>query len=202
MSLIHHDPGVTVFVGISKILVSLRMIRKEARHLSLAAKNARVLALRAGEQARGFQAITHFIDEFANSTLHTSVKIDEHSKALFKVALENVRAMHFIEALHKAHKKVAAPYREHPVFDKEFIDERQHLKRHIIDLRSALEVIQQHIRAAEYISVTSRTEAVQAGQFSANLQSVSDYITQSAVAIRTAVKECMDQLTEVEVQAL
>lgn len=58
-----------LFIIVATVVAQLDVILVEAKNLSLTAKNARVVAIRAGQAALGFKSITNFIDEFSARTI-------------------------------------------------------------------------------------------------------------------------------------
>ena len=70
------------------------------------------------------------------------------------------------------------------------------LEQAISSLESYFEDIQKQMRSAEYIAVTSRVEASNAGEFSHSLQSVSDFITKSSKTIKCAVNKNLTEIYE------
>jgi hypothetical protein len=52
------------------------------------------------------------------------------------------------------------------------------------------------MRSAEYIAVTSRVEASNAGDFSESLQGVSDFIASAAKRIKAAVTDNLSEISK------
>jgi hypothetical protein len=57
------------FVAVASIAAELSAVMHVAKEISLAAANAKAIAFRAGEKAKGFQPITDFINELAKETI-------------------------------------------------------------------------------------------------------------------------------------
>ncbi|KZN43849.1 hypothetical protein [Pseudoalteromonas luteoviolacea] len=189
MSLSDDSKVVENFVRVAQIIANLEAILSQAKNLSLTAKNARVVALRAGDAALGFKPITNFIDEFSEQTISSTTKISNLSNQLFKVALELVRCSQYYEQICRLRKQVCTNQAEN-MYAKAVKSQRlaaNHLSQALSELENHFEDIQKQMQSAEYIAVTSRVEATNAGEFSDSLQSVSDFIASAAKTIKTAV---------------
>jgi len=80
-----------VFVVAAIVAADLFTVRTIAREIALGAKNAKVLAVRVGDRARGFQPLTAFIDDLASQTIGLADKVDRESLALSRVAVAEAR---------------------------------------------------------------------------------------------------------------
>ncbi|WP_105170084.1 chemotaxis protein [Pseudoalteromonas sp. T1lg23B] len=186
------------FVRVANIVSNLDTILIEAKNLSLTAKNARVVALRAGDSAFGFKPITNFIDEFSDLTIKTTKQISQLSSQLFSISLAVVRCSDF-----QQHLNDCAQYSDHKaishlqrVSSLELVKTIKQLQSVIAYLESHFEDIQKQMRSAEYIAVTSRVEASNAGEFSESLQSVSDFITGAAKKIKSAISDNVKEINQ------
>jgi hypothetical protein len=186
------------FVRVANIIANLDTILLEAKNLSLTAKNARVVALRAGDSAFGFKPITNFIDEFSELTIKTTKEISLLSSELFAMALAVVRHSEY-----QTHIDRSALLCDSKTINELRIKGNRSLVATISELESAIfnlegyfEDIQKQMRSAEYIAVTSRVEASNAGEFSGSLQSVSDFIAGAAMKIKTAINDNLRQINE------
>ncbi|NOU50523.1 chemotaxis protein [Pseudoalteromonas sp. JBTF-M23] len=184
-------------VRVANIIANLDTILQEAKNLSLTAKNARVVALRAGDSAFGFKPITNFIDEFSELTIKTTKSISMLSSNLFEIALSVVRYSDFQLRLN-----IAAQYTEHTDIHHlqqqgrlEFIRTVKQLESAVMHLEGYFEDILKQMRSAEYIAVTSRVEASNAGEFSESLQSVSNFIAGAAKNIKHAINENLKEIS-------
>ena len=185
---------------VATIVAQLEIILTEAKSLSLTSKNARVVAIRAGEAALGFKSITNFINEFSARTIDITNEINLHATQLFKLSLQHLRAGQYEQHLAKSLR-----LKEHPKSKSLYLDASQDVRTTMLALKHELqslqwqfEEIEQQMRAAEYIAVTSRVEASQAGEFCASLESVSDYISAAAIRIKRAIETNLNTLDELE----
>ncbi|MFC3031502.1 chemotaxis protein [Pseudoalteromonas fenneropenaei] len=193
-----HARAIDNFVRVANIIANLDIILLEAKNLSLTAKNARVVALRAGDSAFGFKPITNFIDEFSDQTIRITKSIAELSNKLFAMALAVVRASEF-----QAHLQRTSELLDHPQLlhlrrgaNEELLQSARALESAVFELAGFFEDIQKHMRSAEYIAVTSRVEASNAGEFCDSLQSVSDFIAGAAKKIKQAVSENLKEISQ------
>lgn len=190
------------FMTVATIVAQLDVILDEAKSLSLTSKNARVVAIRAGESALGFKSITNFINEFSARTIHITNEINQHAHLLFKLALNQLRATQFHEKVsHAMQLSPNPPHTLNQLQQKAQLQLQHSLSQLYLELQSLsaqFSEIDQQMRAAEYIAVTSRVEASQAGEFCASLESVSDYISNAAKRIKQAINTNMVTLAELE----
>lgn len=194
----HATDAVDNFIRVANIIANLDIILTEAKNLSLTAKNARVVALRAGDSAFGFKPITNFIDEFSDQTIKTTADITTLSNQLFTMALAVVRSSEFIYHLQTAQslnndKRIDALKRDGLV---QLQARSKELEQAIFNLEGYFEDIQKQMRSAEYIAVTSRVEASNAGEFSHSLQAVSDFIASAAKKIKAAVTDNLNEISK------
>ncbi|PAJ73772.1 chemotaxis protein [Pseudoalteromonas sp. NBT06-2] len=199
---IENDQEIGCFIIVATVVAQLDIILVEAKNLSLAAKNARVVAIRAGEAALGFKSITNFIDEFSTKTIQTTQEINQHSNLLFKLALEQLRASQFEHHINRAY---SLNDKSHIEIKKIKNDATQIFRESLTRFNSEMqaltlqfEEIRQQMRAAEYIAVTSRVEASQAGEYCDSLESVSDYIASAALRIKSAISINLSTLSQLK----
>lgn len=200
MDSIKKHPEIKCFVTVATIVAQLEVILTEAKSLSLTSKNARVVAIRAGEAALGFKSITNFINEFSGRTIQTTEHINLHASQLFRLALHHLRASQFEQHLANSLSLFDHPQSRalHHQAAGQVKDVMTALKHELQNLQWQFEEIEQQMRAAEYIAVTSRVEASQAGEFCASLESVSDYISSAAMRIKGAIETNLSTLDELE----
>ncbi|MCF6439189.1 chemotaxis protein [Pseudoalteromonas luteoviolacea] len=177
------------FVRVAQIIANLESILTQAKNLSLTAKNARVVALRAGDAALGFKPITNFIDEFSEQTIASTTKIADLSNQLFKFAHKLVRCSQYYHQMTLLKTQINSRQAD-ALYQEALKSQRRaasQLSLALSELENHFEDIQKQMQSAEYIAVTSRVEATNAGDFSDSLQSVSDFIASAAKTIKTAV---------------
>ncbi len=79
------------FVAVASIAAELSAVMEVAKEISLAAANAKAIAFRAGEKAKGFQPITDFINELAKDTIQLVNNINEHALKLYRLTVKQHR---------------------------------------------------------------------------------------------------------------
>ncbi len=196
----HLDEKVFTFIVVANISAALYDAQAEAKKLSLTAKNARVLAIRAGELASGFKVITNFIDEFAHKTIDFAEDVHRVSLRISNIARNtaNIR-----DLLHRTDWSLSRM--EDASAKTGLISLRQLQHKQLADLdiqfrkacgqlESLLLEITDQMRAATFIASTSKVEAVQAGSYRENLNSVALGISHASNTINRAAKHCLDCL--------
>lgn len=183
------------FVISATVSAELYKAMRVAKDISLTASNARALALRAGQSAAGFRAITDFIDQLATVTVKSSNTINQLACKLSRTASESVRANDaltrfgtvqrraasspYIESLDSALRQTQA---EMTALQKEF-DQQVYL------LQAELETIAKELRTATVLSAMSRIEASQtSAEFSEQLDVVASNVAAAATSIQRHVQ--------------
>ncbi len=174
-----------------------------AKDMSIVAKNARAIALRAGEQASGFKAITNFINEMASVTIRTANTINDIAIRVSRTAVSTLRAETALErfadvitrckrddvdwsSVDQAQGKITATKMD---LDRQFNEDMDLL-------REQLDEIDQQMRAAGVIAVTSRVEASRAGEYQESLNVVADNVQRAAEGIREHIRHSRNLLTQ------
>jgi len=184
------DSDIRYFVVAATVSSALDNAAKEAKKISLTAKNARAISMRAGEKAVGFRAITNFIDEFANKTILLAREINQLALHMSKVAIDEVRSSQtlaryndvnrigkdaaFLSSLRPMQEKIEEKLQEY----------RQKFKKLMSKLSVLLAEINEQMRAAGVIAITSKVEASQAGEYRTNLETIAKNILDSSTEIK------------------
>lgn len=179
------------FVVAATVASELNAAVNIARDMSIVAKNARAIALRAGEQAAGFKAITNFINEMASLTITAANTINIIAVDVSKNAVRLINIIDSRERFEKAlkicqHDGISAASIEAIVQQKqqEVVDLEDLYDRAMWKLTEQLDEINQQMRAAGVIAVTSRVEASRAGEYEESLNVVAENVHQAAEGIR------------------
>lgn len=163
-----------------------------AKKLSLTAKNARVVVLRAGSQAASLKVISDFFDDLASKTISMASTINVTALEISRLAVMSWRSDQFYRRLRTTLilNPLAA---KDPLLNTLLYGERRdrilqdRYRKGLQQLSSELEDIQQFMRAANVISVTSRLEATQTGTFQGTLVSMANTIQKQSDAIKSHV---------------
>lgn len=194
--------SIQVFIVAANISAILSVAQQEAKKLSLTAKNARAIAIRAGEKAMGFKVITDFIDEFANLTIQCANEINELSLHFAKVAMMSSNYKEFLHRLDSV-KSRSQIMQTKQVFLDLYSDTETtardcdaECQRLVRNLESLLETIQTQMRASGFIAATSKVEAARAEEYKDNLDSVAENIAVASGTIMNCVNKSFHWLRE------
>lgn len=192
------------FVAVASIAAELKAVMDVAKEISLAAANAKAIAFRAGEKAKGFQPITDFINELAKETIALVTDVNEHAIELYQLTVNSYRTtnvytqLQLVEVLSKG-----AAYQnsiEQPMLNAQIkMNEcRRDFKMNITQLLDQLSEVMHPARAARVIAANSRIEASQAGEYLQSLQAVAESVDNAAQIIHDNVQRCRSALSIVE----
>ena len=186
----------THFVVAAIVASELHKAMLVARQIALTASNARALALRAGQGAAGFRAITEFIDDLASKTVDASQQINSRAIVISRMASESARVEATLASFNRAYKLAAdAPFLSsldtayHKVQDEHFALQRE-FEEQVQGLHSALEELSRELRTAAVLSTMSRVEASQSGkQFEQPLSVIASNVGDAAGRIQNHVRQ-------------
>ncbi|WAR46350.1 hypothetical protein [Methylomonas rapida] len=189
------------FVAVASIAAELSAVMEVAKEISLAAANAKAIAFRAGEKAKGFQPITDFINELAKETIELVNDINEHALKLYRLTVKEHRMSEACLRFEKVAVNAAgAPYAEslrHSLQQarQRREDCRRQFGRHVSELLAQLADVMHPARAARVIAANSRIEASQAGEYLQSLQAVAESVDHAAQIIHDKVHKCRSALS-------
>jgi len=192
------------FVAVASIAAELNAVMGVAKEISLAAANAKAIAFRAGEKAKGFQPITDFINELAKETIALVTDVNEHAVELYQLTVNNYRTtnvytqLKLVENLSKDAAYINSI--EQPILNAQIkMDKcKRDFKMNITQLLDQLEEVMHPARAARVIAANSRIEASQAGEYLQSLQAVAESVDNAAQIIHDNVQRCRSALSIVE----
>ena len=193
------------FVAVASIAAELSAIMQVAKEISLAAANAKAIAFRAGEKAKGFQPITDFINELAKETIEKVNSINQHALLLYQLTVNEYRMgeafRRFEEVAKKAHGAPFESSLKNPVdaAEQRMVDCRKQFKSHVIHLLDQLQEVMHPARAARVIAANSRIEASQSGEYLQSLQAVAESVDHAAQIIHDNVQHCRTALTLIDI---
>jgi hypothetical protein len=178
----------------------LGQVRRIARELSLAAINAKVIALRAGSQAAGFRPITDFIDETARATAKLGNAIEAGTLAASRSAVSERRAGEALTRLRRAAVGAGGGAKSLEAVIERCDAARNALSesvtRSIRTLDTLLDEIDAHMRSISVITVQSRVEARQAGTYRVDLEAVAASMSGAAQQVTAIVQQSRRDLRE------
>jgi hypothetical protein len=172
-----------------------------AKEISLAAANAKAIAFRAGEKAKGFQPITDFINDLAKETIALVNKINAHAMLLYRLTVNEQRMRqasdHFeriaVLAKNAAYADSLDILLKQVQLQKQAC--RREFEKHVAELLEELSEIMHPARAARVIAANSRIEASQAGEYLQSLQAVAESVDHAAQIIHVKVNRCRSALS-------
>ncbi|NIP73193.1 MAG: chemotaxis protein [Gammaproteobacteria bacterium] len=185
-----------MFVSAASVAGRLALVMELARQVSLGAKNAKVVAARAGEGARGFQPITDFINELAAGTIDLARAINDGALALSRAAVEETRARgardRFAQVRERAASAAHAASLEAPLAEsrRQVQALRQRFQEHYKRLGALLDEIDRSMRAGKVIATSARVEASVGAEFRGNLEKIASDLEQAAQTIQEQIRGC------------
>ena len=188
------------FVNTAACVGALCRVQQTAVELSLAAKNAKAIAYRAGTKAVGFKPLTDFIDEMGRDTSRLVTEINATALRIARRAVDDVRVKEAGARFDLAQDALGGTSDYLNGVQGKLQDElaanRHEIARGLHRLLELLSDINHRMRAAAVISTRARVEATQAGDYEKGLQLVADTVERSAATIRTIISRCDRQLRD------
>jgi methyl-accepting chemotaxis protein len=189
------------FIAVASITSELSAVMVIAKEISLAAANAKAIAFRAGDKAKGFQPITDFINELAKETIERVATINQLAILLYRVTVNGYRKTLAYENFERAVKMSGSA--AHVDSMQKILEEakvvmqdcQRQFKRDVALLLAQLEAVMHHARAARVIAANSRIEASQAGEYLQSLQTVAESVDSAAHTIHDNVQRCRMSLS-------
>lgn len=184
-----------IFVLTAQISAHLHFATRVAKRISLTAKNARAITVRAGAQAAGFRAITDFIEELAILTIRSAEQINHIAVDISRMASDDARnqlALHNLERV--TLKASSAKYlssidkaRQDAQHLRDTYSQKFHVQ--ILSLAKHLEESAKQVRSANIISSTSKIEASQLKTYQTEFRTIANDIELAANEIRHQLHE-------------
>ncbi|MDD2760251.1 MAG: chemotaxis protein [Methylomonas sp.] len=196
----HTQQPKSQFVAVASIAAELSAVMDVAKEISLAAANAKAIAFRAGEKAKGFQPITDFINELAKETIELVNNINEYALQLYCLTVKEHRVSEACSRFEKvAVMSARAPYADSLSQSLQQARQRRcecqrQFANHVAELLDQLAEVMHPARAARVIAANSRIEASQAGEYLQSLQAVAESVDHAAQIIHDKVHKCRSAL--------
>lgn len=194
------------FVAVASIAAELSAVMEVAKEISLAAANAKAIAFRAGEKAKGFQPITDFINELAKETIQLVNNINEHALQLYRLTVKEHRMSEACSRFEKvaassANALYASSLNQSLQQARQRREDcRRQFGRHVSELLDQLADVMHPARAARVIAANSRIEASQAGEYLQSLQAVAESVDHAAQIIHDKVHKCRSALSVINTE--
>lgn len=188
------------FVSTASCVGALGRVKQTAAELSLAAKNAKAIAYRAGTAAVGFKPLTDYIDEMGRTTARLVTEISREALTVARQAVDDQRLQEALVRLQRGRDQILTPQEG---LDRAIASVRSDVEaaransaRGLRRLLELLDDISHTMRAAGVISTRARVEATQAGIHEDSLRMVADKVERAAGEIRTIIARCERQLRD------
>jgi methyl-accepting chemotaxis protein len=196
-----HIQPESLLISAASISADLNEVSRIAKHISVGVKNAKAIAARAGNRARGFQPITDFINEMATDIMSLVDKISREALDITRIASQHSRTLEAKQRLDKVYNdpqggRYKGELRGVTDDVNENVEQQRYIiRQHARSLDLLLSEIAQKVKAAQVISNTSRVEASRAGEYRPNLEVVADNLETETNQIKEHVARCQTRLS-------
>jgi hypothetical protein len=193
-------------IGVATIAADLHRVMHIAWSVSIAAKNAMIISAQAGEQARGFQPITRFIDEIAHTTIDSTQQVERESIRLTRLSAHYLRsrdALNRFERVRASGRGARNLTSFLPVIDQcaaRLGDQSSRLVKQLRLLGDFMQELDLNMRAALAVASVCRIEASRAGEYRNNLSAVADSLEAAARDIKDMVKEGLERIQTITIE--
>lgn len=184
------------FVSSAVVAGRLLTVMQIAKEISLAAKNAKAIAERAGEKANSFKPITDFIDEMGRETITLVEEINVHALSVSRNAVEALRCADASDKFAHAaelmgdHRRASVLHEKVEAISSDATKQAKEVRQQARTLLELLERIWSCMRASGVISTRSRVEAVSAEEYQDSLQVVAETIEKASERIKDIIRDC------------
>lgn len=153
------------YVVAAVVAAELHHTLGDCRTINLTASNAQAASLRAGDKAIGFRALTKFIDEMATYTMRMARHINQLAVRTSKIAAETARSENALHRFHLVQQKASGALYAGSIdaavlrTEQNYLKLKKEFEHLVVEMRSSLEDLEQHLRSANVIASISRVEA-------------------------------------------
>jgi len=190
-------------VALASIAAELYSVMGVAWGVSLAAKNAKVISVQAGDKGRGFQPITEFIDDISQQAMKGVNEINSAALQLSRIAVNeqrSVNAYHRFASVQRKnsdaqHLKSMAPAMKR--VEKTMLASTKEFKRSLQQLSQLLEAMDECMLSARSIASVSRIVTSDSGVFRDKLKVVADELDKAAIYIKDKLSDSYQHLVNV-----
>ena len=177
-------------VALASIAAELHSVLEVAWGLSLAAKNAKVISIQAGDKGRGFQPITDFIDEISQQAMSGVKQINEAALQLTKIAVNEQRCVNAYQRFDTVRKKnrdarfMTSMTEVMKQVEHNMQVSTKKFKESLSQLTMLLESMDECMLSARAIASVSRIVTSNAQEYSDKLKVVSNDLDNAAIYIK------------------
>ncbi len=201
-----NDENAKAYVLSATVASELHAMTDVARQVSIIAKNARALAIRAGESVAGFRAITGFIEEISQFSSQRGEAIDQMATDVSRISVENIRMSDALSRFNQAYNS-DAKYKTSLRFRMEFLNDASEellrgFRRSIRRLRTEIDEIGGQLRGIQLMVTSSRVEASGAGNFKEGLDSVADQLAKAYEIMNGHISKARSMMHNIRMEQL
>ncbi len=192
------------YVVSATVASELHALTHVARQVSIIAKNARALAIRAGESVAGFKAITGFIEEIAKFSSERGSSIDEMATKVSRVTVDIIRMADSLDKLQTCYHSDAAyakTLKDRMNILKELDDDfHKEFRRSVRRLKMEINEIGGQLRGVQMMVTSSRVEAAGAGNFKEGLNSVASQLLDAYTEMYRHISRARSMMNEIRME--
>ncbi len=201
-----NDENAKAYVLSGSVASELHAMTDVAGQVSIIAKNARALAIRAGESVAGFRAITGFIEEISQFSSQRGEAIDQMATDVSRMSVENIRMGDALTRFNPAFNS-DAKYKSSLRYRMQFLNDAsdeliQNFRRTIRRLRTEIEEIGGQLRGIQLMVTSSRVEASGAGDFKEGLNSVADQLAKAYETMNGHIAKARSMMHNIRMEQL
>lgn len=189
-------------IAAARVAAELHYAELTARQLTISAKNAAAIVLRAGSRAAGLSVISSFYDELAGKTIKLARAINTTAVQLSVITVAEWRTNTALLRIRQAQAKASSPECKARIAPLEtrigdqLVSMESRFQSLLGALNSDLQEIQKHMRAIDVVAVTSRLEAHRTGEFKEGLLQMANTIQQQTSDIKSHITRSMTLLND------
>lgn len=189
-------------IAAAMVAAELHFAELTARQLTISAKNAAAIVLRAGSRAAGLSVISSFYDELAGKTIKLARAINTTAISLSVITVAEWRTTTALSRIRQAYSKAQdSQFRSRILplearITEQLTEIEARFQSLLGALNSDLQEIQKHMRAIDVVAVTSRLEAHRTGEFKEGLLQMANTIQQQTSDIKAHITRSMTLLND------
>lgn len=169
-----------------------------AKQLSLAAKNSRVLVLRAGSGAAGLKVISDYFAELAAKAIYLSERINQTALEISSMSLTRWHKQTLLEKIESVAPQSSSLNQTKAQVSHYLNQLLSRFHHAMYTLDEQLDEIHTHMQASDVVAVTFRLEAAQTGEHRALLESMADNINQHSEKIQRLICNSKTYLSQLK----
>jgi len=192
-------------VALACIAAELHSVMGVAWGVSLAAKNAKIISVQAGDKGRGFQPITEFIDEISQQAMKGVDEINSAAIHLSKISVYGQRSVNAynrfasVKEKNRDAKHISSLTPAMKRVEKTMLGSAKEFKHSLRHLYQLLESMDECMLSARSIASVSRIVTSDSGEFRDKLKVVADELDNAATYIKEKLSDSYEHLSNINV---